>query len=251
MVGRRYRVGQIVPSSNITMEIEIPAMLRAREAVEPERFTFHSARMRMKEVTKEQLEAMDDESERCADELSDAAVDVLGYACLVAIMTRGDGYHRISEERLHRRTVANAAPAPVVTSAGALVAGLNALGARRVALIAPYLKPLTRLVVDYLEHEGHRVTDHLALEIPNNLEVGNRDPLALVELVERLDHRRADAVVLSACVQMPSLEAIQVVQDTIGKPVLSASTATAHQMLTKLDLKAVVPDAGELLSGRY
>ena len=54
-----YRIGQIVPSSNTTMETEIPAMFRARETVEPERFTFHSSRMRMKKVTKEELAAMD------------------------------------------------------------------------------------------------------------------------------------------------------------------------------------------------
>ena len=36
---RTYRIGQIVPSSNTTMETEIPAMLRARESIEPERFT--------------------------------------------------------------------------------------------------------------------------------------------------------------------------------------------------------------------
>ena len=89
-----YRIGQIVPSSNTTMETEIPAMLRAREAVEPERFTFHSSRMRMKKVTKEELAAMDADSDRCAAELSDARVDVLGYACLVAIMSMGEGYHR-------------------------------------------------------------------------------------------------------------------------------------------------------------
>jgi maleate isomerase len=35
------------------METEIPAMLRAREGIAPERFTFHSARMRMQHVTKE------------------------------------------------------------------------------------------------------------------------------------------------------------------------------------------------------
>ena len=45
---KNYRVGLIVPSSNTTMETEIPAMLRARESVLPERFTFHSSRMRMK-----------------------------------------------------------------------------------------------------------------------------------------------------------------------------------------------------------
>jgi maleate isomerase len=247
----RYRIGQIVPSSNITMETEIPALLRAREAIESERFTFHSSRMRMKEVTKEQLEAMDDESGRCAVELSDAAVDVIGYACLVAIMARQPGYHRISERRLHEQTLANGAPAPVVTSAGALVAGLKALRAKRVALIAPYLKPLIRQVVDYIEQEGHHVTDYIALEIQDNLAVGARDPLLLAELVDRLDHSSADAVILSACVQMPSLEAIQLVQDKIGKPVVSAAVATAYHMLKSLDLKTIAPNAGELLSGRY
>ena len=38
-----YRVGQIVPSSNTTMETEIPAMFRGRETVEPEHFNFHSS----------------------------------------------------------------------------------------------------------------------------------------------------------------------------------------------------------------
>ena len=94
-----YRIGQIVPSSNTTMETEIPAILRAREAIHPERFTFHSSRMRMKKVTKEELAAMDADSDRCALELSDARVDVLGYACLVAIMSMGRGYHCVSEQR--------------------------------------------------------------------------------------------------------------------------------------------------------
>jgi maleate isomerase len=53
------------------METEIPAMLRAREAIRPERFTFHSSRMRMRKVTKEELDAMNHEGARCTTELSD------------------------------------------------------------------------------------------------------------------------------------------------------------------------------------
>jgi maleate cis-trans isomerase len=53
-----FRIGQIVPSSNTTMETEIPAMLTARQAIRPERFTFHSSRMRMKTVRKEELAAI-------------------------------------------------------------------------------------------------------------------------------------------------------------------------------------------------
>ena len=48
------------------METEIPAIFRARESILPERFTFHSSRMRMKKVTKEELEAMDAMSLKCA-----------------------------------------------------------------------------------------------------------------------------------------------------------------------------------------
>lgn len=250
-MSRPFRIGQIVPSSNITMETEIPAMLRAREAILPERFTFHSARMRMKRVTAAELAAMDGESDRCATELSDAAVDVLGYACLVAIMSMGPGYHRQSQARLHARTAENGHPAPVVSSAGALVDGLQLLGARRIGLIAPYMRPLTELVVDYISAEGISVQDWLALEIPDNLEVAAQDPMRLVAHCRKLDLAGADALVLSACVQMPSLPAIQRVEDMLGLPVVSAAVCTTHAMLAALGLEPRVPDAGALLSGRY
>lgn len=250
-MSRSYRIGQIVPSSNTTMEAEISAILRARESVEPERFTFHSSRMRMQKVTKEELAAMDRDSDRCALELADARMDVMGYACLVAIMSMGLGYHRVSEQRLHQRTVEAGGPAPIVTSAGALVSGLQAIGAKRVAILTPYMKPLTQLVVDYLGHEGIEVVDSISLEIPDNLEVGRRDPLAPLEITKGLNLAGADALVASACVQMPSLASIQGIEDRVGIPVLSASVSTAYMMLKALGLKASAPGFGSLLSGKY
>ncbi|ODU24041.1 MAG: Asp/Glu racemase [Pseudonocardia sp. SCN 72-51] len=246
---RSFRIGQIVPSSNVTMETEIPALLRARETVAPERFTFHSSRMRMTRVTADELAAMD--GDRCAVELSDARVDVLGYACLVAIMSMGPGYHRESQRRLHARTVDNGGPAPVVTSAGALVDGLRVLGARRIVLIAPYMPELTRTVVDYIEAEGVDVLDHRALGVPGNLDVAALDPRGLIAHAAELDRPDADAVVLSACVQMPSLDVIDEVQQLLGKPVLSAAVATTHRMLRALDLPAVAPLGGALLGGDH
>lgn len=246
-----YRIGQIVPSSNTTMETEIPAILRAREAVEAERFTFHSSRMRMQHVTKDELAKMDADSDRCALELADARVDVLGYACLVAIMSMGLGYHKKSEERLHGRTVEAGGPAPVVTSAGALVDGLKAIGAKKVAILTPYMKPLTQLVVDYIEHEGIEVLDSISLEVSNNLEVGLLNPLAPVEHTKKLNTANVDAIVASACVQMPSLASIQQIEDRAGMPVLSSSVATTYMMLKKLGLKTYAPGFGSLLSGKY
>lgn len=252
MTASTYRIGQIVPSSNTTMETEIPAMLRAREGIRPDEcFTFHSSRMRMHKVTREELEAMNREGLRCAAELADARVDVMSTACLVAIMAMGNGYHREVERELTAVARENHCHSPVMTSAGALVEGLKIMGAKKIALLAPYMRPLCDRVVEYVENEGIEVIDSIAFEIPDNLEVGRRDPARLVDDVKKLNIANADVVVLSACVQMQSLPSIQIVEDALGVPVTSTAICTTRRMLDHLGLEPVVPNAGALLSGAY
>ncbi|RJT07913.1 Asp/Glu racemase [Halococcus sp. IIIV-5B] len=231
------------------METEIPAMLRGRPAIYDESYTFHSSRMRMQEVTPEELRRMDEQSEKCAIELADARCDVLAYACLIGIMAQGPGYHEESETSLYEAAAENGGEAPVVTSAGALVRAFDALEAQRVAVITPYLQHLTDTVVDYFEGEGIDVVDSISLECPDNLEVAKLDPADLLDHMDDLDHEQADAVVLSSCVQMPSLPSIQAAEDRLGKPVLSASVATTYDILNKLGRSTRVSGAGKLLSG--
>jgi maleate isomerase len=111
------------------------------------------------------------------------------------------------------------------------------------------MKPLTKLVADYIEGAGFEVVDTLSLEVSDNLDVARLDPADLREHWRTLDTSRADALVLSACVQMPSLASIQPVEDECGLPVLSAATATTFTVLTELGLRPEVPGAGRLLSG--
>ena len=60
--------------------------------------------------------------------------------------------------------------------------------------------------------------------------------------------RDCDALVLSACVQMPSLSAIEEVERRSGLPTLSAATATTWAILRALNLEPLAPGAGALLS---
>lgn len=248
VTGRTYRIGQIVPSSNTTMETEIPAMLRARELRYPERFTFHSSRMRMHSVTPEQLLAMNREGERCAAELADARVDVMSTACLVAIMAQGPGHHRRVESDMRRAVRDAGAESCVMTSAGALIHGLRAVGAKKVSLLAPYMRPLTDKVVEYIESEGIEVVDRICFEIPDNLAVGRRDPMQLLDDVTKLNTANVDVVVLSACVQMPSLPAVAPAQQRLGIPVTSTAVCTVRNMLDLLRLETRIEHCGAVLA---
>lgn len=241
------RIGMLVPSSNVTMETELPTMVRARQQLFPdEGFTFHSARMRMTHVSREQLVAMNAQVARATAEVADVDPDVIVSACLVAIMAQGRGYHCTAEEDIANAWSGRDDP-KVVTSAGALLSGLREIGARKVAMITPYHPMLTELVVEYIEGDGVDVTDVISLNVTDNLEVGRLDPDDLVDHARKLDVSQADAVVLSACVQMPSLSAIPAVEAALDLPVITAATATCFQALRSLNLVPTVPDAGYLL----
>jgi maleate isomerase len=238
------RVGVIVPSSNVTVESEMPKILNRVGGVE---FTFHSSRMRMHAVTPEQLRAMNAQRERCVLEIGDAGVDVVLYACLVAIMATGLGEHRNVELAVAEQLAAGGSGTKVLSSAGALIKALCDTGVHRVGLVMPYAKPLAEQVVAYVEHEGFEVADWRALEVADNADVGCIPNDRVLAAAHELDLDDVDAVVISACVQMPSLNIVETAERELGVPVLSAATAGAYAILRSLDLPVDLPDAGSLL----
>lgn len=239
-----HRIGLVVPSSNITVETEMPAILRRHPGAE---FSFHSTRMRMHTVSPEGLKAMNAQRERCILEIGDASPEVILYACLVAIMVGGPDEHRRVEGAVAEQLATGGSEARIRSSAGALVEGLQALGAQRIALVMPYMKPLARQVVEYLEAEGFEIADWRALEVADNNEVGCIPGDRVMEAARSLDVTGLDALVISCCVQMPSLNLVQAAEDELGVPVLSAATAGAYSILRGLDLPVAIEGAGSLL----
>lgn len=239
-----HRIGLVVPSSNVTVESEMPRLLARHPSSS---FSFHSTRMRMHTVSPEQLAAMNAQRERCVIEVADASPEVILYACLVALMVGGPGEHQRVESSIAEQLATGDSPALVRSSAGALVEALHAMDAKRIALVTPYMRPLAEQVVHYLEAEGFEVTDWRALEVADNREVGCIPGDRILEAARTLNLDGVDALVLSACVQMPSLDLIDDAEREFGVPVLSAATAGAFSLLRSLDLPVVIPGAGSLL----
>ncbi|SHG21571.1 maleate isomerase [Geodermatophilus nigrescens] len=239
-----HRIGLVVPSSNVTVETEMPALLARHPDAS---FSFHSSRMRMTAVSPAQLRAMNAQRERCVLELGDAGPEAILYACLVALMAGGPGEHQRVEAAVAEQLATGGSEARVRSSAGALVEALRGLGARRVALVMPYTRPLAEQVVAYLEAEGLTVADWRALEVADNAEVGCIPGDRVMAAARELDLSAVDALVLSCCVQMPSLSLVEPAEQEFGIPVLSAATAGAYSLLRALGLPVDLPGAGSLL----
>lgn len=241
---RHVRVGLVVPSSNVTVETELPAILgRHPEAS----FSFHSSRMRMAKVSPQALAAMNAQRERCVLELGDASPDTILYACLVAIMVGGPGEHRRIEGLVAEQLATGGSEALIRSSAGALVEGLRGLGAKRIAMVMPYMRPLAQQVVDYLAAEGFDIADWRALEVEDNREVGCIPSARVMEAARSLQLDGVAALVISACVQMPSLSLVEAAEQELGLPVISAATAGAYSLLKANGLSLTIPGAGSLL----
>ena len=249
-VNRARRIGLIVPSSNTTIETELPEIFRRQSEADGSSFTFHSSRAVLHEVDAESLRRMVDQVDRCARELADARVEAYAYACLVALMARGPGAHEPVERRIQE--IAGELPGyepAVVSSAGALARAISELGLRRVAILTPYVETLTAQVVAYLEAAGTTVVDAMSLGVSDNLEVGRLDPARLPGLAAQMNLANADGVIISACVQMPSLAAIPEAERQLDLPVLTAASATAWDVLVRLGLTPAVTGGGALLAG--
>jgi maleate isomerase len=238
------RIGLVVPSSNVTVETEMPAILQRHPTAT---FSFHASRMRMATVSAEQLAAMNAQRERCVVELGDAGTDVILYACLVALMAAGPGEHQRIEGLVAEQLATGGSATKIRSSAGALVEGLRALPARRIALVTPYMRPLAEQVVAYLTAEGFEVADWRALQVQDNHAVGRIPGDRVLAAARELHLDGVDALVISACVQMPSLELIEPAEREFGIPVVSAATAGAYSILRATGLPVDIVGAGSLL----
>lgn len=114
------------------------------------------------------------------------------------------------------------APAATTTS-GALVAALDTLGVRRVAVFTPYVHSVTERLHDYLREHGVHVHSSLGLGLTGEIwKLTYRD---VFDAAKNLDTAGADAVFIS-CTNVPTYDLVAPLEDIFGIPVRTANQLT-------------------------
>ena len=241
---RRLRIGMIVPSSNTNAEPDC-------QMLAPPGVTLHVTRSGGYDVN-----AIPDSNQmrlfvrQSLDQqlalLVDARVDLIAYACTSATLSDGPQFDAEFCQEIEDKSGCKA-----VTTAGAVVEAIQALGAERIAFTSPYVTKLAEESVNYVNQCGIEVVNRLDFDRKlSSLEQNALTPQDAYKMGLAVDHPNAQAVFIS-CTDYRALEALPAREQALGKPVICSNQALMYACLKRLSLDCDNPLGGRLFSGRF
>lgn len=224
--GSRGILGIGTPQANPTVEAEL-------QLLRPPGVALVTARLYCDEPDAERrIGAYLDELGTTLRRFDDLGLNAFGFACTGSTYLRGH-----ARERALVGALAERFGYPVLTAAAAIESRLQSLGARRIALVAPYPQWLLDRGVAYWQQRGFHVAPvgQVQLRGANVHRIYELTTAEVLEVLRHLDLLEADVILFSGT-GMPSLRAILAAADESGLPVLSSNLCLAGGLFDLLGM---------------
>lgn len=222
------RLGAVVLATDLTIEGDLAGLMPQGAALHVARIAFDNP------TTPENLRAMAPRLTAAADLiLPGLPLAALGFGCTSGGAVIGDAAIAQAVGRVRPGV-------PVCAPAQAAVRGFEHLGARRIAVLTPYLPQTTAPVLDYFTAAGLEVVHALGLGLADDRQIARVAPQAILAAARQADAPGAEALFIS-CTALPVLALIPQIEAALGKPVLSANQALGWAMLRAAGVAASGP----------
>jgi maleate cis-trans isomerase len=211
--GIQHKLGVVLPANNSVLEPELWPRLPAGVAL-------HVARILVRgNLTPQAIEAMETQVTHAVDELTATGVDLIVYADMVTTFIMREGWNKERSEAIARATAL-----PCISAWTAMERALAAVGARRLAIGSPYPAAIHPLAVAYFRKAGFEVVADATLDVLAVRDVPQVSRSAVVDLAVSIARPAADAIVLLAT-DLPTFDAIEMIETRTGRPLLSCNQA--------------------------
>ena len=135
---------------------------------------------------------------------------------------------------------------PVCNASVATQRGLQALGARRVAVLTPFNAEIDRVVKDNIEAGGFEVVEIRGTEAPSLPEICETPLEKIRELTISLAQSDCDAIAQIGTA-LPLVGLIEELEQETGKKIVACNAAVYWQTLRAIGIDDAVPGFGHLL----
>ena len=171
--------------------------------------------------------------------LPDDGLDVVAFACT-------SGTVAVGEEASCQELSKGAPAAKTSTLAGAVRKALTVMGVKKIALGSPYIPELNDNVVLYLENAGFTVLSAHGMGLNYDTDMIRVSPDYLIDYAHAIDRPDADAVLLS-CGALRSIDVVDQIEQSLGKPVICSNQAMLWDCLRLAGVNDHLPGLGRLL----
>jgi maleate isomerase len=224
MHGWRGRIGLIIPSANTTNEPEF-------EQAVPDGVTVHTSRMMHDMASVENQKQMYDKSQRCAELLSTANVDVVSFGCTTGSLVSGEVEYALRMED----KLSEISGVPAVATAAAVLRALKALELDSVVIHTPYHDALNEREEAFIEDAGVQVRDINGLGLRPVTDKGDVHPEQVYRNARELNRSDADGIFIS-CTNYRTYEILRDLESDLDKPVVSSNQALLWNTLDTLSV---------------
>jgi maleate isomerase len=219
------RVGLVVPSLNVVVEDDLRREL-------PVDVGFHIARLRLRKtdgrVTQQALLDAGREAAAHATLLADAGMDAIALNCTGASISDGPaGAQRLCEE------MAAATQTPSTTTILSVVRALQTRGMKRIVHVCPFTAEFSTDEARYLRAAGFEVVESCGLNFTDARLAARLLPAEIVTIAAQMDCAAADGLFLS-CANIRAIEAVPLLQQRLGKPVVTSNQAVIWELLAMI-----------------
>ena len=240
MLGWRARIGVLVPPGNPTVEPELYRMA-------PSGVSVHFARLDSSSSASAPGAhgGMEDRTQAYVDSLP-AVAPVLGAVnpAIVALAFTAASYSNgFAREAALADRIASLTGSPALTAAQAILAALEHLGVKRLALGTPYPESISAMGRAYWEAAGLTVVGYARLIGVTNIYDESEE--RAYRLARQADVPDADAVLLSGT-GLPTIGVLELLERDLGKPVVSSNQALLWRALRMAGVREPVPGFGRL-----
>jgi maleate isomerase len=166
-------------------------------------------------------------------------LDVVSYACTTGSLVLG-------EERVHEELARNHPGAQTTSTVGAVLAALDAVGARRIVVATPYLDELNGAEAEYLRTHQLEVLAIEGLNLRFDSEIVRVAPDFICDFACAIDQADADAIFIS-CAALRAIEVVDEIERRTGKPVITSNQALLWHCLRLGGMTDCIPGCGALL----
>ncbi|MCV0424234.1 MAG: ectoine utilization protein EutA [Roseibium sp.] len=216
--GRHARFGLIALATDLTSERDLFRILSG------DGVSIHATRVAFENpTTPENLRKMAPHLTAAADLIAPGEeLKAVCYSCTAASVMIGDE-EIAAAIKLARPGV------PVVTPTASARMALTALGARRIAVLTPYLEKTSRPMEAYFTEAGFTVTRMHCFGVEDDRDMARITVSSIVEGALAADTDDAEALFVS-CTALQAVDAIAEIERRTGKPVVTSNQASAWVM---------------------